>query len=186
MVGKGSDRPDLYGLHEAHDARGPIPWDDASGDETSGVFERRPDYVRGADGKTHYREATITIYEDNFDEAGIQAISNEHGDGSRITRDEAIVAVLLHEIYHDVDTKTVSAIRDRLDGKPNPYPLETRADDPVRRFLAESPDRPRPRPPRPEVPRPEAPTLGLPARDHCLGRHRRRAGPHDAARGRAD
>lgn len=131
----GSERPDLLGLHQAHDADGPIPWDSASGDQAVGRFERMPDYVTDAQGRRSYREATITLFESNLTEGDALLMSQNLGDGSPLSLEDALVAVFLHEAFHDMDRATIEAIRTRMLGSTDAYQLEDRADGPIAAFL---------------------------------------------------
>lgn len=130
-------RAGLNGLHEAHDANGPVKWEAGDRNGTTGQFERPPDYVVGPNGERAYREATITMFEDNFTPSQVQAISRAYGDGSALTRQQVMAAVFAHELFHDVNDRTVEAIFNRLGGKPDTYAVEAEAYRMERLVLAE-------------------------------------------------
>jgi RHS repeat-associated protein len=106
----------LYGSHEPHDKNGPIPWKENSG--STGVFERMPDYIKDENGDLAYKEATITLFIGNMKEMGYE--------GDKLN--EFQVAVGTHECFHDADTKTIDAIKERMDGKKNNFDVEIPAE----------------------------------------------------------
>jgi hypothetical protein len=106
----------LFGLHQAHDKKGPIPW--KAGTDGTGVFERMPDYIKDENGDLAYKEATITLFIGNMKEEGFN--------GKLL--DKFTVAVGTHECFHDTDDKTINAIKDRMDGKENNFDVEAPAE----------------------------------------------------------
>jgi RHS repeat-associated protein len=115
----------LLGLHQAHDKDGPVKWEAGTGG--TGKFEKMPDYVKGKDGKYKYREASITIFEGNFDKGEIQYQRDAVKDQG-LTKEDMMVATFTHEGFHDIDQETIDAIKTRQQGGTNNYDVEKAAE----------------------------------------------------------
>ena len=126
-LGDSAVRPGLHGLHEPHDATGPTPWLSGDRDGTTGQFARAPDVVLDANGNPAYREATVTLFEDTFTPEAVQWISDTYGNGGPLSREDAMVAVLAHELFHDIDDASLRAIMSRIGGTADPYAVEGEA-----------------------------------------------------------
>jgi len=83
----------LLGLHQAHDKDGPVKWEAGTGG--TGKFEKMPDYIKGKDGNDKYKEASITVYEGNFDKGEVAAQQRANGDPG-LTKDEMMQKIVGH------------------------------------------------------------------------------------------
>ncbi|TWV98929.1 hypothetical protein [Chitinophaga pinensis] len=115
----------LLGLHQSHDGKGPVAWEANEGG--TGKFQTMPDYIKGKDGKDKYREATITVFEGNFDQHELAEARKISGD-KQLTMEEFMVVTFTHEAYHDTDQKTIDAIKQRMNGGKNDFDVETAAE----------------------------------------------------------
>ena len=101
-----------YGLHRPHDKDGNIlEWDSANG-----KFNGDPAYIKDKDGNSVYREATISIYEENIE----NSLSGLQKDPSikdpKMTKEDFVVATFGHEGDHDLNVKAIATIKKRQDG----------------------------------------------------------------------
>jgi RHS repeat-associated core domain len=102
----------LLGSHEVHDKDGNVlEWD-----SETGKFKGDPAYIKDKDGNFVYKEATITIYEENIDQA-IEFIRDAKNDQA-LTTQEYMVSTFGHEGEHDLNVKAIGAIKKRQDGGP--------------------------------------------------------------------
>jgi hypothetical protein len=116
----------LLGLHQAHDDRGrALNWEE--GATGTGKFERKPAYITDDQGNKVYKEATITIFEGNFDEENMDYQRTINDDPS-LSIEEAMVATFAHEGDHDLNQQAIDAIRDRHEGRNNRLDVERPAE----------------------------------------------------------
>jgi RHS repeat-associated protein len=111
----------MYGLHQAHDKNGKaLEWDDKSN-----KFVGEAALIKGKGGTIQYKEATITIYEGSIN-ANLDFFVRRYTDPN-ITPSETIVTVGAHEETHDTDQDSISAVKDRQEGRSNPTDVESPA-----------------------------------------------------------
>ena len=116
---------DLLGLHQAHDKNGkPLDWQKNTGG--TGRFDGEPAYKPDQNGNQVYVEATITIFEGNIKD-NLPNIQSFYRD-SQMTSDEAVVGTFTHETDHNTNQEAIDAIRDRQEGRPNNFNVETPAE----------------------------------------------------------
>jgi hypothetical protein len=103
-----------YGLHRPHDKNGNVlEWDSANG-----KFAGDPAYIKDKDGNSVYREATISIYEENV-ERDLSAIANsERIKDPKLTKEDFMVSTFGHEGDHNLNVKAIATIKKRQDGGP--------------------------------------------------------------------
>ena len=108
----------LRGQHQAHDPSGKaLEWKENTGG--TGRFEGQANYIQDKAGNFAYKEATITLYEDEI-KAGAGASTDP-------SFDDLMVWVFTHEGDHDTNQQAINAIKDRQEGKTNNYDVETPA-----------------------------------------------------------
>jgi RHS repeat-associated protein len=126
----------LLGLHQAHDENGKrLNW---VGDG-QGKFDGVPAYIKDDYGNIFYKEVTITIfdgnikyfYEHNKELADIYKFNYE------FDYKDLSVSTITHEIDHNINSKTINAIRDRQEGKANGLDVEKSAESIENKVLKE-------------------------------------------------
>ena len=111
----------LLGLHQAHDQNGKaLNWD-----EKKGTFDGNVAFSKDKDGRTIYTEATITIFEGNFDKEEIDGYSDMYG--IKLSKEEIMVMVGAHENEHDLNKEDIEAIKGNSTGKKSKRDVENAA-----------------------------------------------------------
>jgi RHS repeat-associated protein len=112
----------LMGYHQPHDASGRK----LEYDPDAMIFDGMPAYILDANGNNVYKEASITIYENNIS-SNLDFLHDYFFDHS-FNAKEAAVGVFSHEADHNLDQETINSIRDRQMGIENYFNEEIPAD----------------------------------------------------------
>ncbi|WP_375560032.1 hypothetical protein ACE193_20290 [Bernardetia sp. OM2101] len=104
----------LYGLHHPHNSSG----------EPAKTFE---EIAFIEDENRIYKGATITIHEDKID-SQIKAIGEIKANETLVSLEQAYIAWLGHEIFHDMDEEGIQRAYDLQNGRESNYDTETQTD----------------------------------------------------------
>lgn len=122
----GANGKSLNGLHQPHDAQGSaLNWD-----SDTQTFDGVPETFVDSNGNTTYAEATITIFESNFNDNTQNKFGVLNKTGvwdSGLTKSNAMTGTFSHEVDHNQNRSTIQAVGDRASGKVNNYNVETPA-----------------------------------------------------------
>jgi RHS repeat-associated protein len=101
-----------YGLHLPHDKDGNVlEWD-----SENGKFKGDPAYIKDKDGNFVYKEATISIYEENI-EGSLSGLQQDPSiKDPKMTKEDSTVATFGHKGDHDLNVKAIATIKKRQDG----------------------------------------------------------------------
>lgn len=115
-----------YGLHRPHDKDGNVlEWD-----SQNGKFKGDPAYIKDKDGNFIYKEATISIYEENI-ERDLSALANSKKiNDPKMTKEDFMVSTFGHEGDHDLNVKAIGTIKKRQDGGGN-YNVQKKVEKPA-------------------------------------------------------
>ncbi|NUY82762.1 RHS repeat-associated core domain-containing protein, partial [Flavobacterium sp. MAH-1] len=119
----GANGSKLYGLHQPHDASGKaLNWN-----KDTQSFDGTPETIVDSKGNTIYKEATITIFDKNFDDLSNNKFAVLGKTGiwdSGLTKSDAMTGTVSHEIDHNLNPYSIEAIIDRANGRTNNYEVE--------------------------------------------------------------
>ncbi|WP_243721238.1 DUF6443 domain-containing protein, partial [Aquimarina spinulae] len=119
----GANGISLNGLHQPHDADGnALNWD-----SSTQSFDGVADTFVDSNGNTVYTEATITIFESNFNndsqnKFGVLGKTSVWDSG--LTKSNTMTGTFAHEVDHNLNQNTVQAVIDRGNGVENNYSVE--------------------------------------------------------------
>ena len=134
----GADGFQLLGYHQPHDAEGnKLAYKVDRDKPGTGKFNGEVAFIKDENGKTAFKEATITIFEQSFSPEQVSATDQNFGNGSGLTKDQAMVSTLSHEIDHDVNQINITAMKDRQEGRVNTSNVEASAYNITRKVISE-------------------------------------------------
>ena len=135
----GADGFTLLGYHQPHDAKGnKLAYMVDPSKPGTGKFDGEVAFIKDQNGKTAFKEATITVYEKSFTQDQVAATDQAYGNGSgSLTKEQAMVATISHEIDHNVNPTNINAMKDRQEGKVNNANVETPAYEVTKKVIAE-------------------------------------------------
>jgi len=119
----GVDDTLLNGLHQPHDSNGrALNWD-----RSSQSFDGTAETFIDSNGNTVYAEATITIFETNFnsDTNNVLGVYQKTGVfDPGLTKLDTMIGTFSHEVFHNLDSNTIQTVIDRSNGVQNNYSVE--------------------------------------------------------------
>ena len=119
----GANGKSLNGLHQPHDADGnALNWD-----SSTQSFDGVADTFVDSKGNKVYTEATITIFESNFNDDSQNKFGVMGKTGvwdNDLTKSNTMTGTFAHEVDHNLNQNTVQAVIDRGKGVENNYSVE--------------------------------------------------------------
>ncbi|MEI2824044.1 MAG: RHS repeat-associated core domain-containing protein [Chitinophagaceae bacterium] len=134
----GADGFSLLGYHQPHDAKGnKLAYKVDPNKPGTGKFDGEIAFIKDGNGKTAFKEATITVYEKSFTPDQQTATDQKYGNGSGLTKEQNMVATFSHEVDHDINPTNINAMKDRQEGRVNNANVETPAYEITKKVIAE-------------------------------------------------
>lgn len=113
----------LFGLHQPHDADGKaLNWD-----SKTQSFDGTAETIKDENGNLIYKEATITIFDKNFNDDVVNSLSVLDKTGvfdPLLTKSNTITGTFAHEVDHNLNQNTIKTVVDRSNGIKNNYSVE--------------------------------------------------------------
>jgi RHS repeat-associated protein len=126
------------GYHQPHDAEGnKLEYKVDPGKQGTGKFDGEIAFIKDEKGKTAFKEATITLYEQSFKPDQQTGTDEKYGNGSGLTKEQNMVAVFAHEVDHDINPVNINVLKDRQEGRVNNTNIEIPAYKITKKTIAE-------------------------------------------------